>query len=179
MHEVEYFVISGAQRFGPADAATLQQWADEGRVSRDMQLEDSTGRMFVASDLLKFKADTPPPGYKPPSVSQMPGGMGPTQAEMGRTPGGGGQFQQYPRDQMNYDTGNKEFKISLWALIIGFFCCPIVGEIVSIVYAKQSMDKGNSNAKVIFVLAIVLLVLVVIGGIFRGIAVASAFQNIH
>lgn len=63
---MRYYVIArdDGRKFGPADLATLSQWALEGRVMRDTMLEaELTGERLQASNVvgIEFPPDAAPP----------------------------------------------------------------------------------------------------------------------
>lgn len=141
---MKYFVTIGGQDYGPADIATLRAWAAEGRVTADTILKDEVGSSVKASDilpeLLQKKVETP-------------SGPGPaTAGAIGQpTP-----YASYPRGGV-YDTGEDEYKKGLIFLIIGFLCCPLIFEILAIVYANRAKAKGHPAAQTILIIAWVLL----------------------
>lgn len=48
----QYFIIDGPNRYGPADLATLNQWAAEGRLHANMMFEElSTSRRLRANEI--------------------------------------------------------------------------------------------------------------------------------
>ena len=62
---MRYFVVgSDGKRFGPADLQTLQDWANEGRLTESSKMvEEGTGSFVVASDVpgLVFLPRAPEP----------------------------------------------------------------------------------------------------------------------
>lgn len=78
---MEYFVHSvDGQTYGPADLATLQLWANEGRVLPDTTLtERETGRVLRAGDLggLSLRASSQPVYAQAPGTYGGHGGTGP------------------------------------------------------------------------------------------------------
>jgi len=75
---VGYFVVHpGGQRYGPADLATLNQWAGEGRLIPDTTLVDeATGAQMFARDVpgLFFPVNLGAPGgFDPNAPTVMPG----------------------------------------------------------------------------------------------------------
>ncbi len=93
---VQYYIIDGANRYGPADLNTLNQWAAEGRLRADMMFEEMpTGRRLRATEI---------PGLNIPGAAQMgqpgmgqpqpgPFAPGPMQQQGGQY---GQQWQQPP-----------------------------------------------------------------------------------
>ena len=143
---MNYFVISNdGQKYGPADVATLNQWAQQGRVLPTSMLEDSaTGQQIVANQL---------PGlmFPPPSGPAMGGPVG------------------YPRGGAPYDDGSGDIT-KVWIFsALSLLCCPIVFGILAIVYASNAQKKGNPQGSTAMIVAIVALVLGIgVGAILRG-----------
>lgn len=133
---MNYFVIaSDGQKFGPADLATLNQWAQEGRVLTTTMLEDaSTGQQIPATQLagLVFPVQPPSPG---------PGPAG---------------YQPYA--PMATDDGSEDIK-KVWIFgTIGFFCCPIIFSVMAIIYATNAQKKGHPQGQTALIFAIISLV---------------------
>lgn len=69
-----YVLASDGKKHGPADLMTLQEWANQGRITPDMQLYDEQGNIYPASSKLHF-AGSPsnyPPGYSGPPQPGQP-----------------------------------------------------------------------------------------------------------
>ena len=133
---MNYFVIAAdGQKYGPADVATLNHWAQEGRVLPTSMLEDAaTGARIPATSVgINF----------PPAA-------------------GGGyaaapNYQQIPGPYMG-DNGAEDIK-KVWIFGgIGFFCCPVIFSVMAIVYATNAQKKGHPQAQTALIFAIISLV---------------------
>jgi hypothetical protein len=140
-----YHVIGpDGNRYGPADLATLNQWAAEGRVTPGTMLEDPSGARIAASSV---------PGLM----------FGPPQMSSPNEPYGGYPGPQY--HQPIGDGGNSDVTAA-WVLgALGLVCCCICS-IVGIVMASKAKQKGHPNAQAALIFNIVVLILSTLGGIF-------------
>ncbi len=167
----QYYVIDGnsGQKYGPADLATLNQWAREGRVRPDARIEDAIlGTVMMANQVPGIEFPTAPPtapmpnpgmGYQPPSTgSPYPRG-----------------FETPP--SMGPQAGDKEVTNSWIYLALGFACCGIIFYPLSITSANRALAMGNERAKTPRIIAIVMTVLMVIGIIFYGIAMVAGLSS--
>lgn len=118
---MEYFVHSvDGQTYGPADLATLQKWANEGRVLPDTTLtEQKTGRVLLAGDLegLTLRASTQPVFASPPGTY-------------------GGHGAAAPRVDTSWPLAK--------AILSLLLCCLPLG-IVATVYAAQASSNASAG----------------------------------
>lgn len=81
---MQYFVIApDGQKYGPADIATLNQWAVEARLTPTTELEDAaTGARLTASNVpgIVFPGGGGAPGFQQPQQPQAPMPQQPYQA---------------------------------------------------------------------------------------------------
>ncbi|MEZ0326339.1 MAG: hypothetical protein ACAH95_10575 [Fimbriimonas sp.] len=145
-----YYVISGdGQRYGPADLATLNQWAIEGRLLANQMVEDeSTGIRMAASS--------------------VPGLIFPQQA-----PTGGG-YQQYPRATASGYAGQSDITQAWVFGALGLCCCGFIFGILGLLAANRAERAGNPNATAPKIFNIAVIVIWVVGGFLRGIVFRSA-----
>ncbi|MBS1715637.1 MAG: hypothetical protein JST30_15010 [Armatimonadetes bacterium] len=184
---MRYFVLwPDGQRFGPADAQTLTQWAWEGRITPETELEEeATGRRFSAALLTGLEFPPPP---EPTPVQ--------TQVDSPHT--GFGVPQEFPLTSGSpYPIATSQGKPksdvnTAWGLIIGgfvssvcAFCCifplPLALTGAGIYYAnraKKADEPGAQTALTVGIVAIVLQTLV-IGALYavRFFAATSAFRT--
>lgn len=178
---MRYFVIlSDGQRFGPADAALLSQWAIEKRLdATTMVEEEGTGRQMQASmvpgisfpQAQMFQA-TPdynqPPGGQAPGGPQTPGGPQQSYSPPGGPQPGGYQmpgptpYVGYQRQMAMGDNGQSEYTTALILTLCGFFLCCVFLTIPGLIYANKADQKGHPSAKTVRTFAIVVLVIQVI-----------------
>lgn len=110
---MQYFVVdtNTGQKYGPADLATLNQWASEGRLTQNTMLEEAaTGMQIRAGDLAGLQiapTEVAPsaPQSSPSEPSGMTGGPSGSSGSFGGTSAGvggmGGGFQSpYPRQEV-------------------------------------------------------------------------------
>lgn len=151
-----YFVIGAdGSKYGPADAATLSQWAADNRLNPNSELENAaTGARATASMV---------PGIIFPTAAST--AANPMQPMGGPSTGGStGQYSQaptnYPRaDYSDPNAGKTEFIVSLVMSAIGLLCCPIVFSVAGIVLGSMAKKKGHPNGQVAMIVGIVSLVL--------------------
>lgn len=136
---MNYFaILSDGQKFGPADIATLNQWAQENRIFPTTMLEDAaTGTRIQASQvpgiIFPAPAAAPPGNYsQPPSGAYMGGPV---------------------------DDGSKDIKNAWISAGFAFLCCPLIGGILAIMYAVKAQQKGHPQAQTALIVAILSLVL--------------------
>lgn len=174
---MEYFVLLGGQKYGPADQTVLNQWIAEGRIVPDTMLEEAaSGRAVRAADLpgLQF----PQQHFQQP---QQPGGQtqgyapGPSMQQTVQ-PGGmyGGSYGQGPQSGSPYLRGPQmapvdpglqgRTTLALILSIIAFLCsCPL--GIVALIFGimcKSAYNRGDyvgaeKQAKATIILSIVLI----------------------
>jgi hypothetical protein len=152
---MQYYVVNAdGEKYGPADVATLSQWAVEGRIDRESILESAQDASRVsAGSVPGIFAGTAGPG----TTFQAP-----------QT------FSGYPRPNSMSGTGDNEVKLA-WILGgIGFashfVCClgclgwPL--SIAGLVLAILAHQKGNEKAMAALIFCAVSLVLGGAGGLF-------------
>lgn len=157
---MEYFVIApDGSRYGPADAATLSQWARENRVTASSVLEGTDGIRYAPNQI---------PGLVLPAPGMQSGGMGaPGVGTPGYGPTGSASpgYAPYPHDIHGGDNGQQDITKAWVFGAIGLLCCPIVFSTMGIVYANKASQKGHPNAKMALVFSIVTLILGIIIGV--------------
>jgi len=166
---MNYFVIGpDGSKYGPADMATLNAWAAEGRVVPQTMLEDAaTGQQAMASAIpgivfpmgMQQPMGGPQPGpYQQPGGYQQPGPMGgPQQPQFGNA------YQRPTGVGYGYDP--KELT-KAWVMgAVGFICCPVIFSVWGIIIANREKEKGNPQAQNALIFCIVSLVVGVLGGI--------------
>ncbi len=159
-----YFVVGqGGAKYGPADVATLNQWAAEGRIQAGTSFEEEgTGRIVQAHEVaglfLSQGAQHFPPGSyagqgmygQNPQVPGQGAGMRPEQP---------GQFSQAPQPGSNYMRGGYVQNPQLESLanttliksIVSMICvgCMPLG-IIALVYSimgRTAMNRGELDAE--------------------------------
>ncbi|MBS1701447.1 MAG: DUF4339 domain-containing protein [Armatimonadetes bacterium] len=137
---MNYFVIGNdGQKYGPADIATLNQWAQEGRLTPTTMLEDAaTGQQTMASQM---------PGISFPVAAPGAPSYGPTYQAGNFTPGG-----------MMDDGSGDITKVWIFSAL-SLLCCPIIFGILAIVYASNAQKKGHPQGQTAMIVAVVALVL--------------------
>lgn len=142
---VNYFVIGpDGSKYGPADLATLNRWATEGRVSAASVLEEEgTGRRISAPQVPGLNLAMSAAPNAPPPWAQPPGPM----------PG-------YYRPLGSYapNAGNTEIVLAWIFGAIGFIFCPAGFGTASIVLACIAKSKGQPKGTAAIVFGIASLV---------------------
>lgn len=181
----QYFVVdtTTGQKYGPADITTLNEWAQQGRVTPQTILEDSaTGNQIPASSVAGLLL----PGFNAPSpVATSPGATSPTsesqpsyqpyQPPTGGAPGPSG-FERAPVPGVGYVTTDSQKLVNnawIW-FAVGFLCCGFIGYPLAIVNGNKAIAAGNDSGKIPKILSIVFLVLSVIAIIFYIAAIGTA-----
>jgi hypothetical protein len=146
-----YLIADDGQKYGPADIATLNQWAAESRLRPDHQLEAETTAQRV-------QASTVQGIYFP-------------------TPGAAPYQGYYPRPgDAVYDDGSSELKnawiFSILSIVCSLGCLSYIFAPFGIVYANRAKAKGNQNTTGPIIVASLGLVIAVVVTIFRIIAIA-------
>lgn len=178
---MKYYVLwSDGRKFGPADAATLAQWAQEGRITSDTELEEEhSGQRFRFSeiDTPELQWEEPAPMPPQPSLeekqaqealaSSQP--VGDTNFEIPQEfPMGAG--SPYPVE--SYYVKGKSDLNTAWALIASGFvalflavCCSMagVGSLAltgtGVYYATKAAKAGEPGADTAKIVGIVVLCL--------------------
>lgn len=129
-NDMEYYVIDASgQKYGPANAQTLNQWAVEGRINAMTTVEAANGGMRMPV--------TSVPGF------QLPAPSGPA-AQQGYGPNFGvptGQFASNP-----YGVVGQKVESNLVKAIFVTLCCCMPLGIVSIVFAAKVDGLARGGA---------------------------------
>ena len=184
---MQYYVISGAQLYGPASIDDLRKWQDEGRIVPQTQVKDENGQIYAASSILYFPPDpNAPAASMPQSPYQNPpfnaGGTGtstpsspfsnpkgPQSSFTTHSPLSGKPFQPtggYLGSNFPQAGGNSEFGWSIGFSLSGLLCCPVIGPIIGLALGYSAKAKGHPNAKFVIIFAWVMLVLTLVGLLF-------------
>jgi hypothetical protein len=160
-YPVRYYVISGdGQRYGPADLATLNQWATEGRLLSNQMVEDeASGVRMVASSV---------PGLTFPQQQnyQAPPSYGPQQP-----------YQAYPRGGPSGAYGGQGDITQAWVFgVLGLCCCGLLFGILGLNAANRAEQAGNPNAKAPKIFNIVVLVIWALGAVAQAISLAAGIR---
>lgn len=152
---MQYFVVlPDGQKFGPADLAMLNQWASEGRLTAQSQLEDaSTGQRIFAVELAGLNVPGAPgvPGFDSPQPQPQPQPQSWNNPPQSASP--------YPRTPyVPADNGQKELTMAWVFGSIGLLCCPIIFSTMGIVYAVQAKNKGHAGGTAAMIFSICTLV---------------------
>lgn len=144
---MQYFVIlPDGQKFGPADLATLNQWAAEGRIVAGCEIEDLATRVRTPATAM--------PGLTIPGTQAATG----TSKDWNQPPTAG---SPYPRS--GYGTGTSPGQTELtvaWILgaVTFAFCCPVLPG-VGLYFANKSLSLGNPGAQAAKIFNLVVLIL--------------------
>lgn len=170
-----YWVLGeGGAKYGPADVATLKQWATENRLTPTSMLEDATtGVQMQASQVPDiFPPAAPPTG---PSAAGSP-----YQSPGGPPPGGNPYQQQNPYSTPNasyprpdYSGSDKAPTIAIvgWILAaVSLLCCPICLGPAAIYCGYKADQEGYKHGKLLMICAAVAIVL----GALIGIGLSAA-----
>lgn len=169
---MRYFVIApGGQKYGPADVGLLNQWALEGRLTAESELENEiTGERILAGRVPGFVAPGSPmtsgtPGYGPGSPQtpyQEP--ASPYQAPGQNWQSPPTPYSNYPRGQYTPTTAAGSGELTgAWVLgAVNFLiCCPVL-PIIGLVMANKAMQLGHPGANAARVFNIVMIALTVL-----------------
>jgi hypothetical protein len=184
----QYFVVdtTTGQKYGPADMPTLNDWAQQGRVTPQTVLEDSaTGNQIPASSvpgllLPGFNAPSPSAAAPsaPPSSTETQTNYQPYQPPTGVAPGPAG-FERAPVPGAGFVTQDSQKLVTnawIW-FAVGFLCCGLIGYPMAIVTGNKALEAGNEGGKLPKTLSIVFIVLSVVAVLLYfvliGVAVAS------
>jgi hypothetical protein len=157
---MKYYVIwADGQKFGPADVDTLTQWAAEGRINENTELESATtgarlsagsvpGILFTSREVSPPDlGQSPPPqetaSYAPPTPESTP--------FSGPNPGGG----YAPSPYAATDDGSQYVTYSWISLAVGLLCLGCIGTGAGIYFASEAKKRGNPNAQAPFVVNLI------------------------
>lgn len=178
-----YYVVSDSgQKYGPADAPTLSQWATENRLTPTTTLED-------------FATGIRKPANQVPGIVFPGGAAGGTQLSSPQTPfPGTGQpigpssygSSNYPRDNYRAPQQKSNAVLVLILGILGLVMCGCLAAIPAWVMGNKTlyaMDMGTMEshdramANVGRILGIVGTAFAILGGLFYAIIVVFAASN--
>jgi len=153
---MNYWVVAAdGNKYGPADAATLAQWAAENRLQPDSDLEVvETGQRVKAEDVPGIVFPTPQAvPANDPIVIESPK-PAPTSTYTNYD-------NPYPRASQpsNYISPDaaKNLRSAYIGAIFGFFCCPIA-LVISPIYAVKAKNEGHPGGQTALIVSIVLIV---------------------
>ncbi len=168
-----YYVLApSGDKYGPATADILTQWASEGRLAPDSWVEDAmTGRRLLARDvpgiiLLGTPQPMTPPyqsggGHNPgPHGGPQFGGQ-PYNSGYSSPPGSSSPYvrpSQYGSQPYSPET-DKFVTISWVCFGLSLVCCGFIASIVGIIYANKALEVGHPMANAPRVANIIILVL--------------------
>lgn len=157
-----YVVGLDGSKYGPADMATLQQWAAEQRITGETTLEqEGTGAIFLAKTV---------PGLFSQSTAYAPPQQ-PTAPQMGQVP-----YSPYARVDgpgMMYDNGQSDVNRGWVYFALGLLCCPLIFQPLAMRQASIAEKKGHQKTKVLFYLSLTFLIVQVIFFAIRLISASS------
>jgi len=183
-----YVLAEGGAKYGPADVATLNQWAVEGRIHQGTMFEDSaTGRstrMYEISGLFVPEVKQRPGMYEEaaagPQMDQPGGGPGlrPEQPQ--------GPYSAAPQYQANYagQVADPSLeKLATWALVVSAIsflltCCFGLLPLILAILGRNDIKAGNySAAKGKLMAALIIGAILIVYGLIRIPAMIDAFQT--
>ena len=149
-----YVVGDGGHKYGPADKATLTQWASEGRLLPTSMLEhEISGQRETASQVQGIVFPVASAGASQDSSVQP------------STPYGASTFSNYPRDGMtDPSAGQTEAIVSIILGVLGICCCCLL-PIIGIFVGMSAQKKGNPLGKTAVIVNVVCFILSIIVGI--------------
>ncbi len=158
---MQYYVIApDGQKYGPADVATLAQWAQDGRLDASTMLES-------ALDATRVPAASVPgiiaPTANPYSAPGPGAGTGPQQ------------FAQYQRASV--DDGSTDVRNSWIFGAIAIICCGFILGPIGIYYGNQAVKKGHPGGRAAMIFSIVTTVVWCLLFVLRFAAIMSAFNG--
>lgn len=183
---MRYFVINpDGQRYGPADLATLQQWANEGRVVATTALEEeATGTRTQASAVPGLMlGGGQPPNANPYAAPSNPYSAGTPYGDASQQNQGnpyaqsGGYYR--PSAQPGYNSAydpmiQKEINNAWIGGAVGLVCCGPFA-IWGLVCANKARAAGHPGAQAPYIFNIVAIVIWVLLFIFRVGVIGSSF----
>lgn len=153
-----YFVVGpDGQQYGPADAATLNQWVTEGRIDSNTTLvEEATGVSRRAGEVLNLGYSYAPPAPQaPPTYGQTPF----------QTPPNYGQPPAYSPQMAGGKDPDGLIKQAWIFGTLGLFCCPILFTTLAIMRSQEAKRYGHPQAQTVFIYSIVMGVLGILVGL--------------
>jgi len=159
---MRYFVVGpDGQQYGPADAATLNQWVTEGRIEANTTLvEEATGVSRRAGEVLNMGYSYAQPSA--PTSPQMPPTYGESSYQMPPT------YAQPPAYSPQMAGGKDPNSLINQAWIfgtLGLFCCPVIFTTLAIMRSQEAKRYGHPQAQTVFVYSIVMGVLGILVGV--------------
>lgn len=148
--------------YGPADEATLRQWAAEGRIQPSTMLVDTVTNRELPANEIPGLFTSPPPNQ---NWTQPPSPYPRTQSPYGAT--------AYTIADQEMRTGWTYF----WVGIIGLFCCPLLAFVMfPLAWAQSTKAKklGHPGTGQLTTASIVLLFVSIVWFVF-GLIVQFAF----
>lgn len=167
---MQYSVIApDGSRYGPADLSLLNQWANEGRIDADTELEEfGTMRRVRAGQVsglvipMTQRPADPIPQQQPYATPAPRGYEQPSQPY--GSPQVPQQNWQQPPSYANYQRpqaeGGQGELTAAWILgaVTFAFCCPVLPA-VGLVMANKSISLGNTSANAARIFNLVVLIL--------------------
>ncbi|MCW5940241.1 MAG: hypothetical protein KF884_11450 [Fimbriimonadaceae bacterium] len=168
---MKYYVIwADGQKFGPADVDTLTQWAAEGRINENTELESATtgARLSAASvpGILFTAREAVPPGFGqtlPPQATSSYETPSPESAPFSAPGLGGGSA---PSPYATPDDGSQYVTYSWISLAVGLLCLGCIGTGAGIYFASEAKKRGNPNAQAPFVVNLIATALIALVALF-------------
>jgi hypothetical protein len=173
---MRYFVIGAdGNKYGPADVATLNQWAAEGRVTPETTLEEEgSGQQMKAKFVLPGMASAPP--TQPQAPQQPPQSGFPGQSAPGYTPPG---QSPYVRPAGSGSDGQTQIVIGWVCAVVSLFCCPPGFGIAAILLALNAKQKGHPGAQTLMIAAIIMMVVGLAFGVIMALTGNNPFLDMN
>ncbi|MDX2065663.1 MAG: hypothetical protein SFX74_07985 [Fimbriimonadaceae bacterium] len=158
-----YVFADDGKKYGPADFATIQQWAMEGRILPSTLLEnvDTTERRVAGSIPGINFPSAGGPEMEPPRAGPMYAGPtvgGPANNGLGAPNVPIGSYANPPR-YGSLASDSQPLVTRAWIYGVLGLCCCFVFSIVGIMKANRALKMGNRAAQAPLVFNIVMLVI--------------------